>query len=835
MPDNGSRVRDDAAGYDLFRIGEASRDFGAGYDFVKLTDRTGTVPQVRITFTSSEVGNDSPNDAGTGANQDGGLAVRVQREDETGALTGGIGRFDDEGISFVADGSFTFDVRDLVSGVSRGDQFTTVRLGTGGDDLYSEGGFTANTYINGGRGNDDISGGLGNDFLVGGAGNDFLSGGRQGDDSFIGGAGDDTIMGYLGDDLAIFNVSTDGSDTVDLGRGRDRVNVSAATGTTQVRLTFTSAEVGNNNALDAGTLANQDGLLAVRLQAEDGSGALTGAVSRFDDEGTTFFSSSPGLTFDVRDLVSGVARGDQFQAVQLGTVAGELLDNRGATLSYYVNGGQGADNIFGGDLNDFLVGGAGDDRLVGAMGADSFIGGAGNDTILGGIGDDVAIFNISTDGADSVDLGRGDDRVNVSATASSQIRLTFTSAEVGNNNASDSGTLANQDGGLAVRMQAEDNTDTLVGAVSRYDDEGVTFVASSPFLTFDVRDLVSGVARGDQFQAVQLGTVRNDVIDHRGETISYYVNGGQGTDRIIGGDNNDFLVGGAGDDRLVGGLGNDSFIGGAGNDTITGDEGSDTAIFNVSTDGTDTVDLGVGSDRVNVSAAAGTTQIRLTFTSAEVGNNNASDGGALANQDGGLAVRLQAEDALGNLAGGISRFDDEGITFASASAGLTFDVRDLVSGTERGNQFAQVFLGSGQDDTLGNSASGPSTYFNGGAGNDTIFGGLSSDFLVGGAGNDRLYGGNSDDQLLGGAGADLFEFNGFVFTGNPPGNDTILDFVSGTDKIDLSAYGLNQSDITSSMSGSNTVLSVDINNDTVADFTITLTNAGMPVASDFIL
>jgi len=58
------------------------------------------------------------------------------------------------------------------------------------------------------------------------------------------------------------------------------------------------------------------------------------------------------------------------------------------------------------------------------------------------------------------------------------------------------------------------------------------------------------------------------------------------------------------------------------------------------------------------------------------------------------------------------------------------------------------------------------------------------DALSGGAGNDRLIGGAGNDRLSGGAGADIF-----VFDFPDEGIDTINDFVSGTDKIQLSASG----------------------------------------------
>ena len=182
-----------------------------------------------------------------------------------------------------------------------------------------------------------------------------------------------------------------------------------------MRLTFTSAEVGNGNARDAGTLANQDGGLAVRLQAENGSDILTGPLSRFDDEGITFVAGSAGLTFDVRDLVSGAARGDQFKVVTLGTNGADTLTAVQPAKAYYFNAGLGDDRVVGGLRNDFLVGGAGNDVLRGQDGNDTFIGGGGNDLLRGDAGNDTFIFNAPLNPATNVDtirdFGRGDDRV----------------------------------------------------------------------------------------------------------------------------------------------------------------------------------------------------------------------------------------------------------------------------------------------------------------------------------------------------------------------------------------------------------------------------------------
>lgn len=84
-----------------------------------------------------------------------------------------------------------------------------------------------------------------------------------------------------------------------------------------------------------------------------------------------------------------------------------------------------------------------------------------------------------------------------------------------------------------------------------------------------------------------------------------------------------------------------------------------------------------------------------------------------------------------------------------------------------------------------------------GIGNDlanVLTGNAASNRLDGGAGNDRLIGGDGRDFLTGGTGADTFvaELNSTKVSGKSltVSTDTILDFVSGTDKIDLSGLHL---------------------------------------------
>jgi serralysin len=86
-----------------------------------------------------------------------------------------------------------------------------------------------------------------------------------------------------------------------------------------------------------------------------------------------------------------------------------------------------------------------------------------------------------------------------------------------------------------------------------------------------------------------------------------------------------------------------------------------------------------------------------------------------------------------------------------------------------------------------------------GAGNDSLTGNGASNILVGGGGDDTLRGGNGTDRLEGDAGADIFVFGAvgeshdFTLRSDAAKlvPDLLLDFTSGTDKIDLSGIDAN--------------------------------------------
>jgi Ca2+-binding RTX toxin-like protein len=125
---------------------------------------------------------------------------------------------------------------------------------------------------------------------------------------------------------------------------------------------------------------------------------------------------------------------------------------------------------------------------------------------------------------------------------------------------------------------------------------------------------------------------------------------------------------------------------------------------------------------------------------------------------------------------------------------------------------------------------------------------------IGGSGNDVLIANQAVNRLTGGGGADVFRFNSVSDSGRGVLSDTITDFASGTDRIDLSGIDANGNtagddaftfigsgaftgaagQLRYEVSGNSIRLLGDINGDSVADFELVVNS---PVISqpDFIL
>jgi serralysin len=168
----------------------------------------------------------------------------------------------------------------------------------------------------------------------------------------------------------------------------------------------------------------------------------------------------------------------------------------------------------------------------------------------------------------------------------------------------------------------------------------------------------------------------------------------------------------------------------------------------------------------------------------------------------------------------------EGLTLAEAGRGRPRQAGDHIVGTA----YSDVLRGNNAANSL-----------SGGKGNDKLDGRLGDDRLIGGAGA---------DTLIGGGGADLFDFN-LVSESTRNGRDTIADFLTGTDKIDLrgiDANSLVSSNQAFAFTGAAAftgvagqlvfaagVLSGDTNGDRVADFQVAIKGSATLAATDLYL
>lgn len=204
------------------------------------------------------------------------------------------------------------------------------------------------------------------------------------------------------------------------------------------------------------------------------------------------------------------------------------------------------------------------------------------------------------------------------------------------------------------------------------------------------------------------------------------------------------VSGTAGADTIFGDGGDDQVMGFDGDDLVMGGEGDDTLYAGINDAGADTLEGGAGDDLI------------LGFS----GEDEAFGQGGSDTLDGGAD-----DDSL---------FGGDGDDFLYGRSGA--DLLEGGAGDDElsGNQDSDTLIGGAGDDSI--YAQFGDDFADGGFGDDLIFGGLDdgSDTLAGGAGDDTLYGLDGDDTFIFGAG---------------DGVDTVKDFTSGSDALDLSGLG----------------------------------------------
>ncbi|MFW8634300.1 calcium-binding protein [Cribrihabitans pelagius] len=270
-----------------------------------------------------------------------------------------------------------------------------------------------------------------------------------------------------------------------------------------------------------------------------------------------------------------------------------------------------------------------------------------------------------------------------------------------------------------------------------------------------------------------------------------------------------------GDDRIEAGTGNDTVDGGAGNDTFLfepgnagwgisfkadgavvvkavwdGDHRYETAdrLYNIETivfqDAYQEFQVAVqqGDDGDDViSGRHEVPESGFDFIHGRGGNDtitgSVSDDYVLGGSGDDLLYGGEGSDYLGGESGKDKLWGSSGDDSIDGGGG-----RDLLSGgsgddsLDGSNGKDRLAGGAGNDELRGGNGD---DRLIGGGGSDTLVGGGQADVLLGGKDRDVLLGHAGDDRLAGGAHQDVFKFH------RGHGNDTITDFQTGTDLIEI--------------------------------------------------
>lgn len=533
----------------------------------------------------------------------------------------------------------------------------------------------------------------------------------------------------------------------------------------------------------------------------------------------------PGAFSDVGGLTGNVV-------VAFGAVIEEAIGGAGADIitgtagANRLRGGAGVDRLFGQGGDDRLEGGDQDDVLLGGDGADVLLGGAGGDALTGGGGADVFLFatlaESSGGGVDLIeDFVSGEDRIDlvglnaggltialvnglteISASTSTgtvliRSRMTVNVGDVllGRTGVTLSGTAqaeALSGGAGADVITGGGGGDTLTGGAGGDTFRYLAAADSAPEGADLITDFSTGqdaidfaavapsavsVIRWDAGSALFVTTPTGPMtIFASGEVNGVDIAGCRGGVYLIGSTASETLIGSEGGDPIQAGAGDDVIIGGAGADALFGEAGADTFRYRSAAESTAAGSDGLfgfvsGVDRIDLSAL-NVSQLSLMRASGSTFLFAATSGGAF--QLAAVAGEINGGDLLG------------------VGVGL-------------------YMPGSADPDRM-----------EGGARADVIVGDAGADLLSGGGGDDRLAGGTGNDSLTGGTGADVFLFS----QADVGGVDTINDFQTGADKLDLTGLRRGAGDGLGWMAaGGSTFVFVDLGGDGSNDLLIVLAGA----------
>jgi Ca2+-binding RTX toxin-like protein len=591
---------------------------------------------------------------------------------------------------------FTFD-RTAFTAVS-------VQAGDGDDEVRVLNAATPiDATIDGGAGDDTLLGGNGNETLLGGAGNDFVDGNIGADTAQLGsgndtfqwdpGDGSDSVDGQSGTDSLAFNGSNIGEEihvagntltrnvaavtttfaglenlnlrtfggvdavdfdgpvdfktaTVDPGAdaAADRVNVNGTDGDDQFALLPGAVQLGGTTV---NVPATEPGDLEVAVGgAGDDTATYTGTAG---DDQISFGRNADAVFVAAGNALLANAQTEHLVIKGLGgndLIAGQ---NGVATIIPQVtlDGGNGDDDLRGGDSADTLLGGSGNDHIDGNIGADSAQMGSGNDrfqwdpgdgsdTVDGQSGTDALDFNgsnagetiavaghqltrniggitmnYSVEGVNVRTLGSADTVTTGDLDGLKSVNVDLGAFDGGDDGAADDVIVGGTDGddefalgdnsikgpgGVPVSVTNQHSLDRLIADGGLGDDAAVeTGTAGDDSISFGRNGDAVFVSNGTSLVNTRTehtliqGLGGNDQIAGQNgiaDLTRVTLDGGSGDDDLRGGDGDDLLLGGSGDDLVDGNRGNDTAQMGSGTDTFQWDPG----------DGSDTVDGQSGTD-----------------------------------------------------------------------------------------------------------------------------------------------------------------------------------------------------------------------------------------------
>lgn len=510
---------------------------------------------------------------------------------------------------------------------------------TTGPDLYHAGNGTEtwrgtafdDSYF-GGTGAGTAYGGDGNDLLYGGAGNDTLYGG-DGNDLLDGGTGTDTLTGGAGADVFRFAAHGFGQATItDFTPGADRIDLS---GLGIIDLSAVATLL---------TASGHDSVFTLQWQG------VTETITIKGVDPATLRANPANFIFAAKTNVPLFA-------------------------------GDRGSQVLGSAGNDTLLGGGGNDTLYGLNGRDLLVGTGGNDTLYGGAGNDTLIQN---SGIATMIGGAGQDRF----IATGGTTVTIADFTIGQDKLDISGLGINDLHTLSLLL-TQVGSDAVLQANSTVVLKGISVAAL----------LASHGSIVYATQASQPDQTFPDSFDL--PTVLY---GSRGADT---------LVTGSGDDTIYGGPGNDTINGTAGTDILYGGAGRDTFVFDAGS-GQDTIrDFSLTQDRIDLRSLGPLWQADLPGMIAQSGADT------LVTLSAGNTIRLVGIDAASLLA-------HPGAFLLAVPAGSNLVRGTTADEVLTGTSGRDVIFGGGGTDTLYGGAGADTLYGGanstvyGGAGADVL-------------------------------------------------------------------------------------------------------------------